>query len=655
MSFFIPTAAAGNGVCLATFGRSGEIMGFFYPHIDFAQNVREGMPALRILTGPDRSAFLWCFHECWRISQSFERASNVLITRLAHRDLELTVELADCLPPGEHVLLRRVAINKAASVPPVQFMHYFRLGVEDTSLRNAVHSQPERQAIVQHFRDISLAVSASEPFAGECGSLKPTGESTVKSAMANGQLGRVGGAIGRVDFALAFEPVVGSRWQATIALAGAASMDEAVARAREWSQSSFEIAVAKADARAGEAIAHAGACTVPELTQGYERAVICLYDLYDEDKGTFIAAPECDPGYELSGGYGYCWPRDAAVCALAFQQSGREAEARKFFDWAARVQLPDGHWYQRYWTDGTPAPSWCVKTNEIQLDQTCAMVHAAGLLARRLGPSGQSFIDAFKPAAERATAAILAHMGPDGLHRCATDLWECCAGSFPYTQAGIVAALREADEVFGIDRERTGPAARAQLRDRMIAVFWDPQRRRWLRRLTPDGTPDATLDSSILGLIYPWEVLDLNDPTDRKLAMETMDGVSRDLRCPTKGGPAVLRFQNESYMGGGPGCVNTLWLALCRLMASQTSTDNTERQELRSLAMADLKIALANTNPTGQLPELIPRIKFEYWAAPHAWASSLLIKAVQVMRDMDGQPEGSTVARATPRRKAPAR
>ena len=134
-----------------------------------------------------------------------------------------------------------------------------------------------------------------------------------------------------------------------------------------------------------------------------------------------------------------------------------------------------------------------------------------------------------------------------------------------------------------------------------------------------------------------------------------MEGVSRDLRCPTKGGPAVLRFQNESYMGGGPGCVNTLWLALCRLLAAQTATDNGERGELRALAMADLKIALANTNPTGQLPELIPRIRFEYWAAPHAWASSLLIKAVQVLRAIDGSAEGSTVALATPRRTPPAR
>ena len=35
----LPSAAIGNSLTLATFGAGGELMGFFYPHIDFAQNV----------------------------------------------------------------------------------------------------------------------------------------------------------------------------------------------------------------------------------------------------------------------------------------------------------------------------------------------------------------------------------------------------------------------------------------------------------------------------------------------------------------------------------------------------------------------------------------------------------------------------------------
>ena len=42
---------------------------------------------------------------------------------------------------------------------------------------------------------------------------------------------------------------------------------------------------------------------------------------------------------------------------------------------------------------------------------------------------------------QKATSAILAHLGPTGLHLPATDLWENSQGAFTYTQAAIIAAL----------------------------------------------------------------------------------------------------------------------------------------------------------------------------------------------------------------------
>ena len=157
-----------------------------------------------------------------------------------------------------------------------------------------------------------------------------------------------------------------------------------------------------------------------------------------------------------------------------------------------------------------------------------------------------------------------------------------------------------------------------------------------------------------MGLIYPWEVLNLTDPQDRGLAMATLNGIAQDLRSDVKGGGAILRFAGESYMGGGPGCVNTLWLALCRLMLARTSGNVDEKRQQVNLAMEHLRVALANSSPTGQLPELIPKILFEYWAAPHAWACSLLIEAVIVLRTLVGERVAPFDAvRARVRRRAP--
>ncbi len=655
MSFFIPTAAAGNSLSLATFGRSGEIMGFFYPRIDFAQNIREGMPAVRLLDRHDGDQFLWSFAECWRVSQSFGPASNVLVTRLDHVDLDLHIELSDVLPPGEHALMRRVTINKGPDVGRVQFLHYFHMAVGDSDERNGVQVYRDQNAVVQEFRGIALAVSANQRFVAYCSTWEPGVESPTKYAMQMGERGWSNQSIGRVDFAVEFDPVEDGRWKGMLVLAGGTSIHQAMDYAVELSGRQFNDVVSQANDRALSALTEAGSCPVPELSDAFGRAVISLYDLFDENEGTFIAAPEFDPGYRLSGGYGYCWPRDAVICALVCQQLGRPRMGWRFFEWSARAQLPDGHWFQRYWGDGSPAPSWCVLNSRIQLDQTCAMVHAAGQFARRLGADRQAFVEFYRPVVERATEAVLRHIGENYLHKPASDLWENAVGSFAYTQAGAIAALKEAEEVFGLDGERVGEKVRKAMREQLIKIFWQPEHQRWLRRITEDGHPDGTLDSSVMGLIDPWEVLDLLDVEDRRLATLTLEGISQDLRSEVKGGGAILRFQNEAYMGGGPGCVNTLWLGLCWLRLAVTASEAKERERCKERAMSELRIALANASPTGQLPELIPKIMFDYWAAPHGWACSLLIEAVLALRLLHKEGEGPfEVGRAQVRRQAPA-
>ena len=81
-----------------------------------------------------------------------------------------------------------------------------------------------------------------------------------------------------------------------------------------------------------------------------------------------------------------------------------------------------------------------------------------------------------------------------------------------------------------------------------------------------------------------------------------------------------------------------------------------QRAEQLQLALADIRIALANTNPTGQLPELIPKMHFDYWAAPHGWACSLLIEAAIALRSITERAGMAFDAeRARIRRRAPSR
>ena len=97
-----------------------------------------------------------------------------------------------------------------------------------------------------------------------------------------------------------------------------------------------------------------------------------LEQLTDRQTGATIAAPEFDPSFEQSGGYGFVWPRDLGYVVLSFLAAGRGDLAVPALRWLAREQAPEGLWLQRYWTDGSLAPSWGLH----QLDETGMAVFA---------------------------------------------------------------------------------------------------------------------------------------------------------------------------------------------------------------------------------------------------------------------------------------
>ena len=636
---YLPTAATGNSRSLATFGPSGELMGFFYPSIDFAQNVREGMFALWAGPGGGGAGLEWCFSGDWMRQQYFKPRSNVLVTELKHAHQHCEVRVTDFLPPGEDALIRHFEITRADPGIRGVLYQYFNLSIDDVDRRNAVHLLPEERVIVQQFRETVLAVGSSSPFGVQCGTVVPRGESNVKKGMAAGSIHGGDQCLGDVDFAVGFELEAMETCQVTVVLAGGLSRAEAIERARRLSSVAYGDLEAGAHGRSKATLDTAGRCPVAAYEAPYGRAVLSLMDLYDERAGTFIAAPEFDPYYSLSGGYGYCWPRDAAVSAMVAAELGFTEAIGRFFDWCAKTQQIDGHWTQRYWTGGFEAPSWCVRENEIQLDQTCAVLHAAGLHARSLGDDRDRFVARIRPMAKRAAQAIIRHIDDSGLHRQAADLWENTYGSFAYTNGAVIASLREGREVFGLEVPDLN-----RLREVLVERFYQPQTGRWIRTVHPDGSIDATGDSSVLGLIEPWEVFDLEDPDERSLALSTIEFVENHLAIDVAGGRAILRFQGESYMGGGPGCVNTLWLAQCKLKVAEYLDDGGRAKQIAD-ARRLMETALAHANPVGQLPELIPFIDgLPYWAAPHGWASSLLIQCVGLLGRLEQGAAASPVS-----------
>jgi GH15 family glucan-1,4-alpha-glucosidase len=362
---------------------------------------------------------------------------------------------------------------------------------------------------------------------------------------------------------------------------------------------------------------------------------LTIRDLADAGTGAIVAAPEFDPMYELSGGYGYCWPRDAAEVCSALAALGELTIPRRALDWCARTQQGSGHWYQRYWSDGFHAPSWCVYPDFYQLDQTCSSVFAACRFAGHLaGPERTEYLRDMSRTVRVACDALKRSIASDGLHETAADLWEVHRGSFTYTNAALCAALNAAERVFGIPADGLPQRVKAAI----LKLLWLEQEGRFARGLGTTRELDCGMDSSILGVFDPYSMLDLSQPDERRMAARTLEAVEGRLSVDVRGGKAILRFEGEDYMGGGPGVVNTLWTARAHLRLAAAYRDaglDADVTPSVQAAAGYVEVALASTNPTGQLPELIPWNGYPYWAAPHGWASALMIDCIRMLRGFE--------------------
>ena len=633
MGVFLPAAAFGNSEILVTMGRAGEVMGLFYPNIDFAQNARQCMPAI-FVGHPKQPMFSWLFEDHWESRLDFDGTTNILHTHLTSRLCNLSVTITDLAHPREPALVRRFVVQASTDSPPLKIYQYCNFSLGDVDRKNAVHFDDRQGVMIQHFRDISLAVAASRPFEYQCGKVQAGGDSRTKWDMGRGQLSGQEQDIGDVDFALgvAVDPSKEPRAETLLVFALGRTQEEAIARAVRLRQASFPTLMGNTVNRCRSWLSCCTSLDDGEFAAGFQRALLSLRDLCDESEGAIIAAPEFDPAYQMCGGYGYCWPRDAAEAAEALALAGHPEMAESYFHWAARTQLENGHWYQRYWTTGQRASAWCVYHDFHQLDQTCHTVFAIARHALRLeGEARERFVENLRPTVHRAVEAIRATVGPEGLHEVAADVWEVFRGSFTYTNAAVYGALRAAEQAFGIADELSQKVKRA-----VLERLWLEEQSYFARGITHEGKLDTTCDSSILGVFDPFGLLDLTDARERQMAARTLASVEHKLGVDVHGGRAILRYEGDPYLFGAAGCVNTLWAARAHLRLALVAARR------RDLAAADshaeaarsyMRTALANTNPVGQLPELISRGGYyRYWAAPHAWASALFVQCVLMLR-----------------------
>jgi oligosaccharide amylase len=612
-------------------------MTFFYPHIDFAQNVHEGMPAVYFPADASRPARLvWTFDRSWKSSQRYLDRTNLVETRLIHRPTDLHLLVIDTVHPEEPVLIRRFEVSNPTGAPlHAKLFQYLDLQLGEMELKNAVHYHPERNVAAAYWRNICFAVGGSTFDEYGSGRASPGSLNAAKLQMAEGRLNRQLEEIGDIDMAVGWHVAVGPGQRVTRDLIVAADSNEiaAVARVEGIQDLGWEANARWSRTRWQEHVARAHAPRIErDLADLYYRCLLVIDLLADPDTGSILAAPEFDPFFERSGGYGYCWPRDAVDICLAMEAAGYPEYLGRFLSWARAAQRPEGYWEQRYWLSGQRGPAWCTKEDSLQLDQTASVLFAMGRHARSLDdPDRFAFLEEVWDCAHRAADFLARSISPkSGLHTSAFDLWETFRGTFTYSNAAISAALLEAAFLARRSGQETAAdrweSTAASLKEAVLTRLW--QGDGFARGLDEHGKLDADADASALGLIAPFEFLRLDDPKEREIAVALVEGLVRRLGRPSDGAETLLRFEGDTYAGGGPGALTTIWLGRVLLQLALTCRDDPQAMaKYRSRAVACMRAVLGAGTPTGLLPEMMGRGPGSHWAVPHAWTMASFVMA----------------------------
>lgn len=639
MPVYLPTAAVGNGHMLATLGASGEIMAVFYPHIDFAQNVHEALPF--IYTGePGRGKVIWLWDSSFIRSQRYVPGTNILTTTLRGAEPRIDIEVNDFIPaseihPPSTAFIRTVTItNNSGQEFRGAFGHYFDLRLGEVAGKQAVRYDYGTGRFWQYFRDVAVVVGGDVPDQVRCGKAGYDNDRSAKHDLLDGHLNGQPEDIGDVDFAHLFQLQLApaqSRMITVILMFDRTLHAAETAYGRLIEQGVPQLRAATEEFWAKRLARRHPVKVDTYLEEAYQRALMMLTILQDAETGSFVAAPEFDPRYDHCGGYGYCWPRDASESADALVAAGYSEPRERLVKWYLRSQLPDGRWGQRHWAEGPIASSWSLRDGFHQLDQS-----AAALLTicqwTLSEPSKRSarIIESF--ASIEAAANALAGMVDDrGFHTPACDLWETFEGIFAYTNAAFSVSLKAAAECamakVDEDAARRWAMAAERTRKATLSLF---DGHHFARGLHNGGDIDGTVDTATLGLVAPFSIIDLRNPDERDMVVRNLATIEGTLGRHTALGPALIRYVGDGYLGGTVGCVNTLWAAQIKLKLALAIAADAPAEAHKHVeeALAYIHTALNHATVAGCLPELMAAREFPYWAAPHGWASGLLIKCV---------------------------
>lgn len=277
------------------------------------------------------------------------------------------------------------------------------------------------------------------------------------------------------------------------------------------------------------------------------------------ENGAIVAANTFKDYYPADAKhYFYVWPRDGSYVSIAADILGLNDIQENFFNWC--LNRAEGFWdsglfFEKYYVNGPKA------LDRFQPDQTGSVLFALWHHYKDNLEDALKFEDLVKKGAD----GISSIWNGECFDLVANDLWEerlafpDLAENFTYSLAACIKGLDCASEMIPEDANKWREVAK-EMRSKLDTHFVDGHFVRSFGKLI-----DPRIDASVLGLVYPFEIYEADDP-------RIISTVTEIERCLVIGG-GVHRYQHDEYdgwmfermhrrKGGGSWPVLNFWLSI---------------------------------------------------------------------------------------------
>ncbi len=554
----------GNNKFLAKLDDMGSIEYVFYPHLGYEKHVFDSAFAVMC-----DSKLRWHWDYSWEVHQKYLKDTNILKTTYDSNDI--SIGSLDYIAISHDTIIKELSVlNKTNSEKQIKLFFYENLSIGEFPKKNTVKFLRNDNCIIKYDDRYAFCIGSSKKICSyQCG-IKSS-ESSAYKDIENGILKENTSAEGLITDSAICWNIELKPYQKTIIpiFISISKYDNDYYNLMNLINTFKTISQNKND--------------IYELTQTYwvnivKDAVNNLNGAVCNSKGTWhqrdewkkyldickrslltilllnnycggiIASPSIYPDYR------YVWNRDASYMAVALDLCGLHYISEKYFEWCRTTQNKDGSWLQNYYVDGKP------RLTAMQDDQVGTTLWAV-LVHYRLTRNKKFIMRNWEMVKKAGNylANISLKQSP------CYDLWEEKYGVFTHTMGavygGLKSAISIANHLSETDKYELSDDDKTHVENwnnalnfikNNVEKFYSKKLNRFVKSINP---LDESIDSSILGLSFPYNLISAKDPNMINTAKQIEVAFNYKI-----GG--IGRYPDDTYFGGNPWIITTLWLYL---------------------------------------------------------------------------------------------